>query len=85
MPIGTIETDKPLNYKPVYGRPDRMPNFFEPMVVCDYSSHTVEYMHHSFPGDEGDLCMPAHETRPPGAKQLRYWEYIVGILPLASP
>ena len=35
MPIGTIESINPLNYKLVYGRADGMPNSLESMVVCD--------------------------------------------------
>ena len=35
MPIGTIESNKQVDYKLVYGRADGMPNFLESMVVCD--------------------------------------------------
>jgi hypothetical protein len=44
MPIGTIESIKPLNYKLVYGRADGMPNSLESMVVCDCSSSVVGYI-----------------------------------------
>jgi hypothetical protein len=35
MPIGTIESNKQVDYKLVYGRADGMPNSLESMVVCD--------------------------------------------------
>jgi hypothetical protein len=37
MPIGTIESINPLNYKLVYSRADGMPNSLESMVVCESS------------------------------------------------
>ncbi|KFY65525.1 hypothetical protein V496_02524 [Pseudogymnoascus sp. VKM F-4515 (FW-2607)] len=42
MPIGTIESINPLNYKLVYGRADGMPNSLESMVwVCLLSATTL--------------------------------------------
>ena len=34
MPIGTIENNKQVDYKLVYGIADGMPNSLESMVVC---------------------------------------------------
>jgi hypothetical protein len=44
MPIGTVESNKQVDLKLVYGRSDRMPNSLESMGVCDYSSNTVAYI-----------------------------------------
>jgi hypothetical protein len=38
MPISTIESINPLDYKLVYGRADGMPNSLESMVVCERRS-----------------------------------------------
>ncbi|OBT43491.1 hypothetical protein VE00_06741 [Pseudogymnoascus sp. WSF 3629] len=43
MPIGTIESINPLNYKLVYGRADGMPNSLESMVLKSPTTFSFGY------------------------------------------
>jgi hypothetical protein len=60
MPIGTIESNKQVYYKLVYGKADGIPNSLESMVVCDSCKKFRDFdlIRCHYTGREFYVCSP---------------------------